>query len=164
MITALIAIFVLGYVCIAMEHKIKVNKAATALVMFGLIWSVYAMFSHGVNIGEELMEHIGTTCETLLFLIGAMTIVELIDRHGGFYIITKRVKANDKLALLWIISIITFFMSAPVPTAVSCIKIQFSTTASFSTVTPRKRILFLTVPFITQPSAIMLFLTLAFVP
>lgn len=112
MITALIAIFVLGYVCIAMEHKIKVNKAATALVMFGLIWSIYAMFSPGVNIGEELMEHIGTTCETLIFLIGAMTIVELIDRHGGFYIITKHVKAKDKLVLLWIISIITFFMSA----------------------------------------------------
>ena len=81
MITALIAIFVLGYVCIAMEHKIKVNKAATALVMLGLIWSVYAMFSPGVNIGEELMEHIGTTCETLLFLIGAMTIVELIREN-----------------------------------------------------------------------------------
>lgn len=112
MITALIAIFVLGYVCIAMEHKIKVNKAATALVMFGLIWSVFAIFSNGVNIGEELMEHIGSTCETLLFLIGAMTIVELVDRHGGFYIITKQVKTKDKFVLLWVLSLLTFFMSA----------------------------------------------------
>ena len=112
MITTIIAIFVLGYACIAMEHKVKVDKAATALVMFGLIWSVYAVFSGNPNTGTELMEHIGSTCETLVFLIGAMTIVDLIDTHGGFFIITKHITTRKKIALLWLMSVITFFMSA----------------------------------------------------
>lgn len=112
MITALIAIFVLGYVCIAMEHKLKIDKAATALVMFGLIWSVYSIFSGNANVGTELIEHIGSTCETLVFLIGAMTIVDLIDSHGGFYVITKHITTRKKLTLLWLIACITFFMSS----------------------------------------------------
>ena len=112
MITALIAIFVLGYVCIAMEHKLKIDKAATALVMFGLIWSVYSIFSGNANVGTELIEHIGSTCETLVFLIGAMTIVDLIDSHGGFYVITKHITTRKKLTLLWLIAAITFFMSS----------------------------------------------------
>lgn len=112
MITAIIAIFVLGYACIAMEHKLRVDKAASALMMFGLIWSVYSIFSGDANIGTELMEHIGSTCETLVFLIGAMTVVELIDSHGGFFIITRRITTGKKLSILWIISGISFFMSA----------------------------------------------------
>ncbi len=112
MITAIIAIFVLGYACIAMEHKLKIDKAATALVMFGLIWSVYSIFSGSGNVGAELLEHIGSTCETLVFLIGAMTIVDLIDSHGGFYVITRHITTRRKLMLLWLIAVITFFMSA----------------------------------------------------
>ena len=91
MITAIIIIFIIGYACIALEHKIKVDKAATSLVMFGLIWSVFSIFSTNVNVGAELMEHLGSTCETLMFLIGAMTVVEIIDTHGGFFIITRRI-------------------------------------------------------------------------
>ena len=106
------AIFVLGYVCIAMEHKTKIDKAAVALVMFGLTWSAYAIFNGGHNVGDELIEHLGSTCETLIFLIGAMTIVDLIDTHGGFYIITKHITSRNKFKLLWIIAAITFFMSA----------------------------------------------------
>lgn len=111
MIALMITIFVLGYVFIAVEHKIKINKAATALVMFGLIWAVFAMCT-GNNVGAELMEHLGSTCETLVFLIGAMTVVDLIDTHGGFFIITRRITTRKKLLLLWLLSCITFFMSA----------------------------------------------------
>ena len=62
MIPLIIAIFVLGYASIAMEHKLRVDKAASALLMFGLIWSVYAICSPGTNVGTELLEHIGSTC------------------------------------------------------------------------------------------------------
>lgn len=112
MITAIIIIFIIGYACIALEHKLRVDKAATSLVMFGLIWSVFSVFSPDVNVGAELMEHLGTTCETLVFLIGAMTVVEIIDTHGGFFIITKRITARRKITLLWLLPIIAFFMSA----------------------------------------------------
>ena len=112
MITLLILIFVLGYACIAIEHKIKIDKAATALVMFGLMWAVYALFSDDADMATNLSEHLGSTCETLVFLIGAMTIVELIDSHGGFSIITKGITTRRKLTLLWLLAGIAFFMSA----------------------------------------------------
>ena len=112
MITTITAIFILGYACIALEHKIKIDKAATALVMFGLIWSAYAIFSGSADTGAQLMEHLGSTCETLIFLIGAMTIVDLIDMHGGFFIITKHITTRKKFKLLWLMAGITFFMSA----------------------------------------------------
>ena len=112
MISLMIAIFVLGYACIVLEHKIKIDKAASALVMFGLIWSAYALIGEQTNTSSQLMEHLGSTCETLLFLIGAMTIVDLIDMHGGFYIITKYIKTRSKFRLLWLMAGITFFMSA----------------------------------------------------
>ena len=112
MIPLLIAIFVLGYACIALEHKIKIDKAATALFMFGLIWSAYALMDPQANTGHELLDHLGSTCETLIFLIGAMTIVDLIDLHGGFYVITKHITTRKKFKLLWIMATITFFMSA----------------------------------------------------
>ena len=112
MVLLLLTIFVLGYGCIALEHKLKIDKAATALLMFGLIWSAYAIMNPHANIGAELMEHLGSTCETLIFLIGAMTIVDLIDMHGGFYIITSRITTRKKFKLLWLLAIITFFMSA----------------------------------------------------
>ena len=112
MITLLILIFVLGYACIAIEHKIKIDKAATALVMFGLMWAVYALFSANADMATNLSEHLGSTCETLVFLIGAMTIVELIDSHGGFSIITIGITARRKLTLLWLLAGIAFFMSA----------------------------------------------------
>lgn len=112
MIPALLIIFILGYACIALEHKIKIDKAATALFMFGTIWSVYALLSGSDNVTGELLEHLGSTCETLIFLIGAMTIVDLIDTHGGFGIITERITTRNKLLLVWLLAFITFFMSA----------------------------------------------------
>ena len=112
MIISMILIFILGYACIALEHKIKIDKAATALFMFGIIWSIYAIYSGDTDIGSKLLEHLGSTCETLIFLIGAMTIVDLIDSHGGFGVITGRITSRHKITLLWILAFITFFMSA----------------------------------------------------
>ena len=108
----MILIFVLGYICIATEHRTKIDKAAVALVMFGLIWSVYSILSGSSHVSGELLEHLGSTCETLIFLIGAMTIVDLIDTHGGFYVITRHITSRNKFKLLWLIGAITFFMSA----------------------------------------------------
>ena len=108
----MIILFALGYMCIALEHKIKIDKSATALAMFGVIWSVYALASGDADTGSKLLEHLGSTCETLVFLIGAMTIVDLIDRHGGFSIITERITTRNKISLLWTLAFITFFMSA----------------------------------------------------
>ena len=112
MILSMIIIFALGYICIAIEHKIKIDKAATALFMFGTIWSVYGLCSADADTSTKLIEHLGSTCETLIFLIGAMTIVDLIDTHGGFSIITDRITSRRKITLLSVLAIITFFMSA----------------------------------------------------
>ncbi len=112
MITTLVVIFALGYVCIALEHKLRVNKAAIALLMFGVMWSVYSIFSGDPNIGKELIEYLGDTSEILFFLIGAMTIVEIIDTHGGFDLIIEKIHSRSKVHLLWTLVALTFVMSA----------------------------------------------------
>ena len=112
MILTMIILFALGYMCIALEHRIKIDKSATALAMFAVIWSVYALASGDADTGSKLLEHLGSTCETLVFLIGAMTIVDLIDRNGGFSIITDHITSRNKITLLWTLAFITFFMSA----------------------------------------------------
>ena len=109
----IIIIFVLGYIAIATEHSIKINKAATALVTGVLCWTVYILFSPDKHIiTEELTNHLGDLSGILFFLLGAMTIVELIDAHDGFDIITTRITQTDKRKLLWTIAFITFFLSA----------------------------------------------------
>lgn len=108
----MLVIFILGYACIALEHKIKIDKSATALFMFGIIWAIYAMFSGNSDFNTELLGHLGSTCETLIFLIGAMTIVEIIDTHGGFSIITDHINTRNKKRLIWLLAVVTFFMSA----------------------------------------------------
>jgi len=113
MIVLITLIFVLGYVAIALEHPIKVNKAATAIITAAICWAVYALASddtHHVVEGLEL--HLGEVAGILFFLMGAMTIVELIDAHDGFEIITHRIQTTNKRKLVWIVSIITFFLSA----------------------------------------------------
>ena len=112
MILTMIILFALGYMCIALEHRIKIDKSATALAMFAVIWSVYALASGDADTGSKLLEHLGSTCETLVFLIGAMTIVDLIDWNGGFSIITDHITSRNKITLLWTLAFITFFMSA----------------------------------------------------
>ncbi len=107
----MIIIFIVGYAMIALEHPLKINKSATALLLAAVIWAVYALMGPGFD-HESLIGHLGETAEILFFLLGAMTIVEIVDRHDGFSIITDRITTTNKKKLLWIISILTFFMSA----------------------------------------------------
>jgi Na+/H+ antiporter NhaD/arsenite permease-like protein len=114
MISALlIIIFVLGYVAIAFEHPLKLNKAASALITGVLCWTIYMLQSDSSEtVGDELLHHLGEIASILFFLLGAMTIVELIDSHNGFDIITEKIKTTSKSKLLLIIITITFFLSA----------------------------------------------------
>jgi len=108
-----ILIFVLGYAAIAFEHTIKINKSAIALITGVLCWTTYILFSSDkVFVSEELTHHLGDLSGILFFLMGAMTIVELIDAHSGFDMITERIRQKDKRKLLWIIGFVTFFLSA----------------------------------------------------
>lgn len=107
-------IFILCYAMIAFERPIKVNKSATALIAAGLMWTLYSFASPlGVDgVTEQLTEKLAETAAIVFFLIGAMTIVEVTDAHGGFEVITSRIKASNLTSLLWIIGFITFFLSA----------------------------------------------------
>ena len=111
---SVIAIFVIGYVLIAFEHPIKINKSATAIVAGVLCWTVYALFSTESieNITHQLAEHFGAISAILLFLLGAMTIVELVDAYHGVRIITDRITTRNPKTLLWVICWVTFFLSA----------------------------------------------------
>jgi Na+/H+ antiporter NhaD/arsenite permease-like protein len=113
MIELLIAVFIIGYALIAFEHSIKINKAAIALITGVLCWTFYMFFSTDTNlVNEQLLDHFEDVAEILFFLLGAMTIVELIDAHDGFEIITSRINQTEKRKLLWIIGFITFILSA----------------------------------------------------
>lgn len=112
--TAAIAFtFVLGYIAIAFEHSIKINKAASALVSAVVCWTLYIMLSGDKElVTHQLSEHLGEISGILFFLLGAMTIVELIDAHDGFRLITDRIQTQNPVRLLWLVGIITFFLSA----------------------------------------------------
>ena len=101
MIAALITLFVIGYLLIALEHTLKVNKSTFALIMCGVLWSVYSLCTHDSGMENELLMYLGETCEILMFLIGAMTIVEHIDRYGGFSFITEHIHAKNKPGNKW---------------------------------------------------------------
>ena len=108
----MIAIFALGYLCIALEHRLKIDKAATALVMCGVLWTLFALRGGDGGLGDALAGHLGSTCEILVFLIGAMAIVGLIDACGGFAVVTRRIAVRGKRRLLWLLALVAFFMSA----------------------------------------------------
>lgn len=109
----IIAIFIIGYAAIAFEHPIKINKTASALLTGVLCWVVYIMSSADVPlVSGQLYGHLGEISGILFFLLGAMTIVELIDAHDGFEVITSRITTKDQRKLLWIISLVAFFLSA----------------------------------------------------
>lgn len=113
MFTALTLVFILGYLFIVLEHPLKVNKSATAILLAVFMWVlVMAMQGDPLLTNRELVDHLGSVAEILFFLLGAMTIVELVDSHEGFRIITQRIHTKNKVKLLWIISIITFLLSA----------------------------------------------------
>lgn len=116
---ALIAVFVLGYGCIALEHKIGINKSSVALLMCGALWSLLGIWGPAVSpeltasaVSTQAVEFLGDTCEIIVFLLGAMTIVDLIDLHGGFSVITEHITTRRKIPLLWIAVCITFVMSS----------------------------------------------------
>ena len=126
----IIAIFFIGYLCITTEHQIKVDKTISALAMAVICWTILKVFNldvlevlNGVlvpvdiannsnAIDEALRHHLAETAEILFFLIGAMTIVEIIDMHRGFEIIKRVIRTRSKVKLLWIIGIIAFFLSS----------------------------------------------------
>lgn len=109
----ILLIFILGYTSIAFEHLLKINKAATALITGVLCWTIYILKSDAPNeVSEELLLHVGDIASILFFLLGAMTIVELIDAHNGFDIITQNVTTTSTQKLLLVITAITFFLSA----------------------------------------------------
>ncbi|CBL45975.1 Conserved hypothetical protein [gamma proteobacterium HdN1] len=120
-------IFVLGYLCIAFEHTIHIDKAASALLTAVITWTLLILGAeyilpavqiaeHGGNasdfVSTELRHHLGEISEILFFLLGAMTIVELVDAHEGFKVITDRITTHNKVKLLWLVGFITFFLSA----------------------------------------------------
>ena len=143
MFIVMVVVFVLGYLTIALEHPLHVDKAIPALMIGTLLWVLYIfgafeIFTAGVSeawnafisegnaehgeqsveamrhfiVEHEIIHHLGEISEILFFLLGAMTIVEITDQHDGFKVITDRIKTTNKVKLLWILSILTFFMSA----------------------------------------------------
>lgn len=140
MFILMVVVFVLGYTAIALEHPLKVDKAASALIIGTLCWVFYilggeqilslglspawAAFKaanpdvHGISaiqdfiVHSEIIHHLGEIGEILFFLLGAMTIVEVVDQHQGFKIITDKITTTNKVKLLWVLSVLTFFMSA----------------------------------------------------
>jgi len=125
MYTLMIVVFVLGYAMIAFEHSLRIDKAAAALLTAVLCWTVLVLGADSIlpatlsNVSDHLhyvthalREHLGEISEILFFLMGAMTIVELVDAHDGFRVITDRIRTTHKVKLLWLIGFITFFLSA----------------------------------------------------
>jgi len=138
----MVVVFILGYLAIALEHPLHIDKAIPALAIGTLLWVLYIfgaydIFTSGLSdawntyihggdhhgeqgiqamrhfiVDKEIIHHLGEISEILFFLLGAMTIVEVIDKHDGFKIITDKIKTTKKVKLLWILSFLTFFMSA----------------------------------------------------
>lgn len=120
---AIVALFCIGYLLIAIESITKINKAAIALLMFVLCWTVFmidpAQYIAGavgemkvLAVSEVIEHHLGSTATTLFFLMGAMTIVELVDQNGGFNFVRDMLKTRTKRKLLWRIAFMTFILSA----------------------------------------------------
>lgn len=136
----MVIVFIIGYIFIALEHPLKIDKAASALFIGSFLWVLYIfgafdIFTSGLSnawneyfaanpdantidgmrnfiVSNEIIRHLGEISEILFFLLGAMTIVEITDQHQGFRVITDRIKTTNKVKLLWIISFITFILSA----------------------------------------------------
>ncbi|MDD2852930.1 MAG: sodium:proton antiporter NhaD [Desulfuromonadaceae bacterium] len=113
MLTAIVVVFVIAYAAIALEHPLKVNKSATALIGAGLLWTIYAVSTGDHHlVSEQLNESLMGTAQIVFFLMGAMTIVEVVDAHNGFEVITSRIKTTKLSTLMWLIGFVTFFLSS----------------------------------------------------
>ncbi|MBX7242388.1 MAG: sodium:proton antiporter NhaD [Bacteroidia bacterium] len=118
----LILVFIIGYLAIIFEHTIKLNKTASAILTGVLCWTVYMLSGHNnTEVNTELSLHLSSISEILFFLLGAMTIVELIDAHKGFTIITDKIQTQSTIKLIWIIGILSFFLSAVLDSLASAI-------------------------------------------
>jgi Na+/H+ antiporter NhaD/arsenite permease-like protein len=113
MIPLLIIVFIVAYAAIALEHPLGVNKSASALLGAGLLWTLYALSTgdHAL-VGHQLNESLATTAQIVFFLMGAMTIVEVVDAHHGFEVITSRIRTTKLSSLMWLVGLVTFFLSA----------------------------------------------------
>jgi len=112
-LAALIAIFVIAYAAIALEHPLKINKSGSALVGAGVLWTIYALSVGDAHlVSEQLGESLMGTAQIVFFLMGAMTIVEVVDAHNGFDVITARIKTTKLSTLMWLVGFVTFFLSA----------------------------------------------------
>jgi Na+/H+ antiporter NhaD/arsenite permease-like protein len=113
MLSALIVVFVVAYAAIALEHPLKINKSASALIGAGLLWTIYALCATDSHlVSEQLAESLTSTAQIVFFLMGAMTIVEVIDAHNGFQVITSRIRTSNLSSLAWLVGFVTFFLSA----------------------------------------------------
>ena len=106
-------LFVAAYAAIALEHPLKINKSASALIGAGLLWTVYGVSLNNPSLlNHQLAESLTGTAQIVFFLMGAMTIVEVIDAHNGFEVITSRIKTTRLSTLMWMVGLVTFFLSA----------------------------------------------------
>ena len=113
MVGLLLVVFVLGYLLITLEHSIHINKAATALITAVICWTILVLSpDYKAESLNALGHHLSSIAEIVFFLLGAMTIVELIDAHDGFQNITEKIKTTNKTKLIWTIALVTFFLSA----------------------------------------------------
>ncbi len=112
MLTALVIVFIIAYAAIALEHPIHVNKSASALIGAGVLWTIYALSGDSHAISHQLGESLMATAQIVFFLMGAMTIVEVVDAHNGFEVITKRIRTQKLSSLMWLVGFVTFFLSA----------------------------------------------------
>ncbi len=120
--TTIVIVFCIGYLCIALESVTRINKAAVALLMMVVCWTLFMLSpeSYVTLAGQDITsavstlinDHLGTTATTLFFLMGAMTIVEVVDQNGGFNFVRDTMRTRSKRALLWRIALMTFFISA----------------------------------------------------
>ena len=123
--TLILLVFFLGYLAITLEHNLKIDKLIPALAMMAILWAIISLTHmpvfdidtisrslHETHIEEILLHHLGKTAEILVFLLGAMTIVEIIDYFDGFATIKGFIRTNVKVKLLWIFSILAFILSA----------------------------------------------------
>ena len=113
MTSLLIAMFLITYAAIAFEHPIKINKSASALLGAGILWAIYAVVSTDSRVvNEELSETLVGTAQIVFFLMGAMAIVEVVDAHQGFDVVTSKINTQSLPVLLWIVCWVAFFLSA----------------------------------------------------
>lgn len=113
MLLTLVIVFVVVYAAIALEHPLRINKSASALVGAGLLWTIYAVqVNNPTLVGTQLSESLIATAQIVFFLLGAMAIVEVVDAHDGFEVITSRIKTTELSTLMWLVGFVTFVLSA----------------------------------------------------